>query len=121
VSGVTGGSGGAGGAPRRIHAEALAAEGATGAPAEGLTDDGRESKRASTRHSQQRATRSDQTRLLTSDPDAAEAAPEDNTPPLAAGKERILSKNEAYNQARAADGRVGVRLGNDMSYRITGN
>jgi hypothetical protein len=53
--------------------------------------------------------------------EAAEAAPEDNTPPLAAGKERILSKNEAYNQARAADGRVGVRLGNDMSYRITGN
>ena len=54
--------------------------------------------------------------------EAAETAPDGNsTLPLAAGKERILSKNEAYNQARAADGRLGVRLGNDMSYRITGN
>ncbi|MBD8621105.1 hypothetical protein IFT67_19525 [Sphingomonas sp. CFBP 13728] len=29
-----------------------------------------------------------------------------------------MSKNEAYNRARAAKGRMGVRLGNDMSYRV---
>lgn len=42
--------------------------------------------------------------------------------PLAGkGDTRILSKNEAYNIGRAAEGRVGVRLGNDVSFRITGN
>lgn len=30
---------------------------------------------------------------------------------------RPVSGNEAYNRARAAEGRVGVRLGNDMSFR----
>lgn len=29
-----------------------------------------------------------------------------------------MSKNEAYNRVRAAAGRVGVRLGNDMSFRV---
>lgn len=41
--------------------------------------------------------------------------------PLAAGRNvnRIPSRNEAYNQARAAEGRLGVRLGNDMSFRVS--
>lgn len=48
---------------------------------------------------------------------------DDDPTPLATGKEgkRIPSKNESYNQERASEGRVGVRLGNDVSYRITGN
>lgn len=29
-----------------------------------------------------------------------------------------ISKNEAYNLGRAASGRVGIRLGNDMSFPI---
>ena len=33
----------------------------------------------------------------------------------------IASKNETYNAGRAAEGRVGVRLGDDESYRITSN
>ncbi len=43
--------------------------------------------------------------------------------PLAASRngQRILSKNELYNLGRAAERRLGVRLGNDMSYRVTGN
>lgn len=55
--------------------------------------------------------------------EAVETAPRDvDAPPLAAGRNtRVVSKNEAYNKGRAADGRLGVRLGNDMSYRITGN
>lgn len=56
---------------------------------------------------------------------APDASPDQEAAPLAAGRKsegaRILSKNEAYNQARAAEGRVGVRLGNDMSFRVTGN
>ncbi len=35
--------------------------------------------------------------------------------------DRILNKNESYNLVRAQEGRVGVRLGDDLSYRITGN
>lgn len=47
---------------------------------------------------------------------------DDTVVPLAGKDEaRILSKNEAYNLGRAADGRLGIRLGNDMSFRITGN
>ena len=57
--------------------------------------------------------------------DAAPPPPEiadDAVVPLAGKDEaRILSKNEAYNLGRAADGRLGVRLGNDMSFRVTGN
>lgn len=43
--------------------------------------------------------------------------------PLATSRrsQRILSKNEIYNLGRAAENRLGVRLGNDMSYRVTGN
>lgn len=29
-----------------------------------------------------------------------------------------VSRNEAYNLSRAASGRLGVRLGNDMSFRV---
>lgn len=49
--------------------------------------------------------------------------PENRVPPLATSREtgRILSKNELYNLGRVADGRLGVRRGDDMSYRITGN
>jgi len=52
-----------------------------------------------------------------------EISPGDRARPLAGSKNDnpILSKNEAYNLGRAAEGRVGVRLGNDVSYRITGN
>ncbi len=57
--------------------------------------------------------------------DAAPPPPEiadDAVVPLAGkDKARILSKNEAYNLGRAADGRLGVRLGNDLSFRVTGN
>jgi len=66
-----------------------------------------------------------------STPPAAEVAlpapaaenPEDRVTPLAASRQsgRILSKNEAYNLGRLAEGRLGARLGNDMSYRVTGN
>ncbi len=39
--------------------------------------------------------------------------------PAAKGRNnRILSENESYNLGRAAEGRVGLRLGNDMSFRI---
>lgn len=50
-------------------------------------------------------------------------SPLDTAPVPLAGKDgnRILSKNEAYNLGRAFEGRVGVRLGNDMSFRITDN
>jgi hypothetical protein len=44
-----------------------------------------------------------------------------STTTLAGGTRRrdaLMSKNEAYNISRAAEGRVGVRLGNDMSFRI---
>lgn len=48
-----------------------------------------------------------------------DAVQEDRTAPLAAGLDsRVLSKNEAYNIQRAAEGRVGVRLGDDMSFRV---
>ena len=52
-----------------------------------------------------------------------EISPGDRARPLAGSKNdnRILSKNETYNLGRIAEGRVGVRLGNDLSYRITGN
>ena len=51
-----------------------------------------------------------------------EAAPNEVAAPLAGkGESRIISKNEAYNLARAAERRLGVRLGNDMSFRVTGN
>lgn len=52
-----------------------------------------------------------------------EISPDDRARPLAESKNdsRILSKNEAYNLGRATEGRVGTRLGNDLSYRITGN
>lgn len=62
--------------------------------------------------------------------DAAAAAatdttgPNDHAVPLAAGRrgeQRVVSKNEAYNLGRAAEGRVGVRLGDDMSFRVGGN
>lgn len=58
-----------------------------------------------------------------SPPSANEVVPDDRAKPLASSNQtgRILSKNEAYNSGRAADGRVGVRLGNDVSYRVTGN
>lgn len=46
---------------------------------------------------------------------------EDRVIPLAAGRQsqRISSRNEAYNRARAAEGRLGMRLGNDMSFRVS--
>jgi hypothetical protein len=46
---------------------------------------------------------------------------EDRVVPLAASRQsqRISSRNEAYNRARAAEGRLGARLGNDMSFRIS--
>jgi hypothetical protein len=52
-----------------------------------------------------------------------EIVPDDHAKPLASSSQtgRIVSKNEAYNLGRAAEGRLGVRLGNDMSYRVTGN
>jgi len=58
-----------------------------------------------------------------SPPPVNEVVPDDRTKPLASSDQtgRILSKNEAYNFGRAAEGRVGVRLGNDVSYRVTGN
>jgi hypothetical protein len=58
-----------------------------------------------------------------SPPPADEVVPNDRAKPLASSNQtgRVLSKNEAYNSGRAADGRVGVRLGNDVSYRVTGN
>ena len=31
---------------------------------------------------------------------------------------RILSANESYNLGRAAEGSVGLRVGNDMSFRV---
>jgi hypothetical protein len=34
---------------------------------------------------------------------------------------RAVSRNEAYNRQRAAEGRVGVRLGDDMSFPVDGN
>ncbi|MES3154820.1 hypothetical protein [Sphingomonas faeni] len=57
-------------------------------------------------------------------PQTEAVSPDDRAAPPAAslnGQDRILSKNEAYNRARAAEGRVGVRLGNDMSFRISGD
>jgi hypothetical protein len=40
-------------------------------------------------------------------------------PPAARGREgRILSRNEEYNLGRAAEGRVGARVGSDMSFRV---
>lgn len=33
-------------------------------------------------------------------------------------KNRILSQNELYNLGRASEGRVGLRVGSDMSYRV---
>lgn len=55
---------------------------------------------------------------------AAVAMPEtveDRAAPLAAGRQakRIYSQNEVYNRVRAAEGRLGVRLGNDMSFRVS--
>lgn len=39
--------------------------------------------------------------------------------PAAKGRNnRILSENEGYNLGRAAEGRVGLRVGNDMSFRV---
>ena len=45
---------------------------------------------------------------------------EDRAIPLAAAPqdERILSENESYNLQRVTQGRLGVRLGNNMSYRL---
>ncbi|RZT44899.1 hypothetical protein EV283_3804 [Sphingomonas sp. BK036] len=41
------------------------------------------------------------------------------TAPAAKGRNnRILSENEGYNLGRAAEGRVGVRVGSDMSFRV---
>jgi hypothetical protein len=41
------------------------------------------------------------------------------TAPAAKGRNnRVLSENEAYNLGRAAEGRVGLRLGSDMSFRV---
>lgn len=45
----------------------------------------------------------------------------DDTPtaPAAGGRSnRILSQNELYNLGRAAEGRVGLRVGTDMSFRV---
>jgi hypothetical protein len=56
------------------------------------------------------------------EPPSPDEANSDQSAPLAAKRdERIPSKNEAYNLARAGEGRLGVRLGNDMSFRVTGN
>lgn len=45
-----------------------------------------------------------------------------DTPATAAagrsGKNRILSQNELYNLGRASEGRVSLRVGSDMSYRV---
>ena len=39
--------------------------------------------------------------------------------PAAKGRNnRVLSQNEGYNLGRAAEGRVGLRVGNDMSFRV---
>jgi hypothetical protein len=61
--------------------------------------------------------------VVTTPPPATEVVPDDRARPLASSNQtgRIVSKNEAYNLGRAAEGRLGVRLGNDMSYRVTGN
>jgi hypothetical protein len=73
-----------------------------------------------------RSVESDATPLPTEAPGVAIPAPvaqPARTPrPLAADEERgrVLNRNEAYNVARAAEGRVGARVGDDMSYRITG-
>jgi len=41
------------------------------------------------------------------------------TAPAAKGRNnRILSENESYNLGRAAEGRVGLRVGSDMSFRV---
>jgi len=55
-------------------------------------------------------------------PPVDEVNPDDRAKPLAAKSgHKILSENEIYNRSRASDGRLGVRLGNDMSYRISGH
>jgi hypothetical protein len=52
-----------------------------------------------------------------------DVAASDRAAPLASRVRgaRIVSRNEAYNQQRAAEGRVGVRLGDDMSFTADGN
>lgn len=61
--------------------------------------------------------------IVTTPPPVTEVVPDDRAKPLASSNQTglILSKNETYNLGRAAEGRLGVRLGNDMSYRVTGN
>lgn len=60
--------------------------------------------------------------METTPPSPLDLVPDKVAKPLASqGDNRIVSKNEAYNVARASEGRVGVRLGNDMSFRVTGN
>ena len=58
----------------------------------------------------------------TAPPSPLDVVPDVPAEPLAArGGNRIFSKNEQYNLSRVAEGRLGVRLGNDLSFRITGN
>lgn len=55
-------------------------------------------------------------------PDEVLGSPDGQAETLTAGRNgrnRLPSKNEAYNIARAAEGRVGIRLGNDLSFRIS--
>lgn len=33
-------------------------------------------------------------------------------------KDGLISKNESYNLSRAISGRVGIRVGNDMSFQL---
>lgn len=39
--------------------------------------------------------------------------------PLASPRNVAPSRNESYNRARAAEGRLGIRLGNDVSVRVS--
>lgn len=50
--------------------------------------------------------------------DLTQLDPNEPAKPLASGRERVLSRNEVENRTRAAQGRLGVRLGNDMSFRL---
>lgn len=51
----------------------------------------------------------------------ATATPDEDARPLATGRStpRVPSTNEIYNDQRAADGRLGIRLGNDMGARVS--
>lgn len=50
--------------------------------------------------------------------DLTELDPEAPVSTLASGGRAVLSRTDAENQRRAAQGRLGLRLGSDMSFRL---